>query len=237
MVALDILSATPIDGTPLDTRAASVTALVAAFLKALQLERPVLIGHSYGGLLALGLAASAGVEPSALALLAPAHPFAGYRPHVVAFYLTRWGRFWALCIPLAPSWAIRWAFNQAAGPAKNITSRHVAPHLRVLRHRDSLRRVLQILSTWETDMSLLRETMLAHPITLPALLLWGDHDAVVPIESASALDVSLAASERQTLTGCGHLLPEEATAACAALILEWLPKIPQGLPGRLARSF
>lgn len=222
IVALDLLSAGPLDGGPIDTHAPALAELVTGFLRALQLVRPVLIGHSFGGTLALWIAASHALPLQGLVLLAPAHPFAGYRPHVVAFYLTRWGRFLALCIPLAPRRAILWAYNQAAGPTGPITQQHLAPHLRVLRHRNSLRRVLAILSTWEADMTLLRKKLLARAIELPALLLWGEHDDIVPPTSAAALLLSLPASELHTLPGCGHLLPEEAPEACAGLIRAWL---------------
>jgi pimeloyl-ACP methyl ester carboxylesterase len=222
IVALDILSAAPIDQTPLDLTANALSTLIAQFLQAIQLANPIVIGHSYGGELALWLASVHEVPLAGLALLCPAHPFEGYRRHVVAFYLTRWGRFLALCIPIAPRFAILWAYNQAAGPTDPITARHLEPHLRVLRHRDTLRRVLQILSTWETDMSILRKALTAKPIILPTLLLWGDHDEVVPPESARGLEAVLPAFEHITLPGCGHLLPEEASEACGKLITTWL---------------
>ncbi len=234
IVALDLLSAAPVDGSPLDTHAPALAELITAFVLALELERPVVVGHSFGGTLALWIAANDALPLEGLVLLAPAHPFAGYRPHVVAFYLTRWGRFLALCIPLAPRRAILWAYNQAAGPTGPITLRHLAPHLRVLRHRDSLRRVLAILSSWEADMTLLRQKLLARQIELPALLLWGGHDDIVPPASAAALELLLPASERHTFNGCGHLLPEEAPAACAQLLTAWLEEPSASPQGRFA---
>ncbi len=234
VVALDLLSAAPVDGSPLDTHAPALAELVTGFLRALCLPRPVLVGHSFGGTLALWIAAKDALPLEGLVLLAPAHPFAGYRSHVVAFYLTRWGRFLALCIPLAPRRAILWAYNQAAGPTGPITLRHLAPHLRVLRHRDSLRRVLAILSSWEADMTLLRQKLLARTIELPALLLWGGHDDIVPPASAAALLLSLPAGELHTLPDCGHLLPQEAPADCAGLIRQWLAKLPAEQSARFA---
>ncbi len=220
IVALDLLSAQPESGE-LDMRSQSLAVLVANFAEALGLHEPVVIGHSHGGTLALWLATMPGVGVRSLILLSPAHPFAGYRSHVVAFYLTRWGRFLALCIPLAPSRMILWAYNQAAGTGR-ITLEHLKPHLRVLRSRTSLKRVLEILRTWEDDMILLRRAMEDRPIAQPTLLIWGDLDYVAPIASADALEQDLPASERVTLTGMGHLLPEEAPTQCADLIKTWL---------------
>jgi pimeloyl-ACP methyl ester carboxylesterase len=223
IVALDLLSAQPENGE-LDMHSHSLAVLVAHFAEAIGLHQPVVIGHSHGGTLALWLSTMPGVGVRSLILLSPAHPFAGYRSHVVAFYLTRWGRFLALRIPLAPSRMILWAYNQAAGTGR-ITLAHLKPHLRVLRSRASLKRVLEILRTWEDDMLLLRAAMAATPIAQPTLLVWGDLDYVAPIDSADALEQHLLASERVTLTGMGHLLPEEAPGICGSLIITWLTRI------------
>ena len=239
IVALDILSAAP-EGDVLDLHAEALADLVGHFMQCVRLESPIVIGHSHGGTLALWLAAAQGKkilhsEVQGLALLAPAHPFEGYRSHVVAFYLTRWGRFLALSIPLAPSWMILRAYNEAAGPGRPITMTHLRPYLRVLRNRDTLRRVLQMLHTWEADMMALRQVMLASPITRSALLIWGDHDTVVPLSTAAALELSLPASELAVLRGRGHLLAEEAPEQCGSLICAWLRRVDSRNPALSSR--
>jgi len=227
IIALDILSAET-GGHALDLRSRPLADLVAQFVQSIGLERPVVIGHSHGGTLALWLATMPEVGAKSLVLLCPAHPFQGYRSHVVAFYLTRWGRFLALSIPLAPRRAILWAYNQAAGSAARITLDHLKPHLRVLRNRNSLRRVLDILRTWETDMDGLRQAMTDQPVTQPTLLVWGDQDEIVPTSSYQGLERSLPSLEQVTLHGMGHLLPEEAPQECADLIKRWLVRLEAG---------
>jgi pimeloyl-ACP methyl ester carboxylesterase len=222
IIALDILSAQPSFG-PLDLRSELLANLIQQFLATVGMHRPIVIGHSHGGNLGLWLAAKGYI--SALALLCPAHPYGGYRSKVVAFYLTRWGRFLALSIPFAPSRAILWAYNEAAGPARSITLRHLKPHLVVLRNRNSLRRVLEILRTWEDDMTSLRYALAANPIQQPTLLLWGEKDVVVPAASAPGLLALLTAPDSRVLPGLGHLLPEEAPALCAGLITGWLDSL------------
>jgi pimeloyl-ACP methyl ester carboxylesterase len=221
IIALDILSATPVSGS-LEVTQAALTKLISHFLQAIGLDRPVLIGHSHGGALALRLAATHPAEFPGLILLSPAHPFGGYRSHVVNFYLTRWGRFLALSIPLAPSWMILRAYNQAAGPTGPIRMQQLKPYLRILRDRDALRRVLEMLHCWQEDMDQLSNLLLAAPLTQPVLLLWGDHDVIVPPDSSVALQQALPTSQLLTLAGRGHLLPDEAAADCAALIDLWL---------------
>jgi pimeloyl-ACP methyl ester carboxylesterase len=131
----------------------------------------------------------------------------------------------ALSIPLAPSWMILRAYNEAAGSKSRIRMRHLRPYLRVLRNRNTLRRVLEILKTWDEDMDGLREILTKAAIAIPTLLIWGDEDPVVPIASAAELEEHLADSERLTLVGMGHLLAEEAPEECARSVREWLVRL------------
>lgn len=238
IVALDILSAAPFAGE-LDTRAEALARLVGRFAQSIHLHKPVVVGHSHGGALALWLAAREdllGSEIQGLVLLCPAHPFAGYRPHVVAFYLTRWGRFLALSIPLAPRWMILRAYNEAAGPGRPITKAHLKPYMRVLRSRRTLRRVLQMLHTWEADMSDLRHSLLTSVVKQPTLLIWGDQDVVVPLASAAELERCLSAGELTVLPGRGHLLAEEAPEECGRLVRSWLARVESEKPAPVASA-
>ncbi|MGI4831560.1 MAG: alpha/beta fold hydrolase [Janthinobacterium lividum] len=228
IVAIDLLSVQPADRVKkLDVHQASLTSLINDFMKSMSLVQPILIGHSHGGVLALRLAATSLTELKGLVLMSPAHPFGGYRNHVVNFYLRQPGRMLALSIPLAPSWMILRAYNEAAGSKSRIRMHHLRPHLKVLRNRNTLRRVLEILKTWDEDMNGLREALKTAAVALPTLLIWGDEDPVVPIASAAELEEHLANSERVTLEGMGHLLAEEAPEECARLIREWLVRLDE----------
>ena len=225
IVAIDLLSAQPADRTKtLDVHQASLAGLIRDFMEKIGLVQPVLVGHSHGGVLALRLAATNPMSFQGLVLMSPAHPFGGYRSRVVNFYLRQPGRMLALSIPLAPRWLILRAYNQAAGSKNRILTRHLRPHLMVLRNRDTLRRVLEILKTWDEDMDGLRG-LLREAVVTPTLLIWGEEDPVVPIASAAELEKHLVRSERVTLEGMGHLLAEEAPEACARLIGEWLVRL------------
>ncbi len=112
IVAIDLLSAHPVDGArKLDVHQASLTRLVDDFMKSVGLVQPILIGLSYGGVLALRLAATTSTAFKGLVLMYPAHPFGGYRSRVVNFYLRQPGRILALSIPLASKWLILRAHN------------------------------------------------------------------------------------------------------------------------------
>ena len=177
IVAIDLLSAQPADrAKKLDVHQASLTRLIQGFMRSMGLVQPVVVGHSHGGVLALRLAAMNPTAVHGLVLMSPAHPFGGYRSHVVDFYLRQPGRMLALSIPLAPTWMILRAYNEAAGSKSRIRMRQLRPHLRVLRSRNTLRRVLDILKTWNEDMNGLRDILTLAPITVRTLLIWGDED-------------------------------------------------------------
>jgi pimeloyl-ACP methyl ester carboxylesterase len=222
IVALDMLSATPLSEEELTVNHETLATLIIHFAQSIELERPIVVGHSHGGALALRIAVTLREQVPGLVLMAPAHPFEGYRPHVVAFYLTRWGRFLALSIPIAPSWMILRAYNEASGPGNRVTMAQLKPYLRILRNRNTLRRVLDMLWHWEVDMAELRQLLLESPLKQSVLLIWGDHDVIVPIASAVGLQECLPHNDLIIVPGAGHLLAEEAPIECGRDITQWL---------------
>lgn len=65
------------------------------------------------------------------------------------------------------------------------------------------------------------ETALAG-LDIPALVLWGDHDQLVPAEQASLWQASLRHAEMTIFTDCGHLPHFEQPQAVAQRILDFL---------------
>ena len=56
----------------------------------------------------------------------------------------------------------------------------------------------------------------------PALLLWGEDDAYVPVAVAEAIADAHPGATVAVLPGCGHFLPEDAGDAIVPLVLEYL---------------
>lgn len=65
------------------------------------------------------------------------------------------------------------------------------------------------------------ETALAG-LDIPALVLWGDHDQLVPAEQAALWQSSLRHAEMTIFTDCGHLPHFEQPQAVAQRILDFL---------------
>ena len=80
--------------------------VIASFAKALGLERPLVVGHSLGGAIALSLALDHPEQVGGLALIAPAthpqeHVSPVFRALVIRSALLRWLVAWTLATPLS----------------------------------------------------------------------------------------------------------------------------------------
>lgn len=63
---------------------------------------------------------------------------------------------------------------------------------------------------------------LYHTIDTPTLILWGEHDAWIPIEKGHALHDIISGSQFQTIPCAGHLVQEEAPAVVLGHVLKFL---------------
>jgi pimeloyl-ACP methyl ester carboxylesterase len=60
-------------------------------------------------------------------------------------------------------------------------------------------------------------------VDCPTLILWGEHDAWIPIERGRALASRMPNAAFQPVPGAGHLVQEDAPEAVVAALLEFLP--------------
>jgi pimeloyl-ACP methyl ester carboxylesterase len=61
-------------------------------------------------------------------------------------------------------------------------------------------------------------------LTMPALILWGEEDRLIPLAAGQWLEEELPEAEFHALKGIGHLPMEEAPDATLALLRGWLAK-------------
>ena len=62
-------------------------------------------------------------------------------------------------------------------------------------------------------------------ITVPVLIIWGEHDAIVPIDSGRKLARAIPGSRWSVIEGCGHAPHEERPTETARLISAFLEEI------------
>ena len=57
---------------------------------------------------------------------------------------------------------------------------------------------------------------------IPTMIVWGDRDAVIPVDHARAAHALIAGSRLEILEGAGHLLPFEAASRFLPLLLDFM---------------
>jgi pimeloyl-ACP methyl ester carboxylesterase len=210
-------------GGGLDVNAAAVLAQ----MDARGIDRAVLVGHSYGGGVALRVASVAPSRVEALVLLASVGPGC----------LNGWD--WLLAAPLA-------------GPFCSLMAWHLTPWfgrvlMRVYARRQgreaAIRRHVNIYvwgyngwrhgPLWRTFLTEQRALMgeaagladTARAIRVPALVLSDRHDPMVPFRTAQALTSLIPDARLHVIEGAGHHLPLRAPEDVAAQITAFLDDI------------
>ena len=197
---------------------------VLAELDSRDIARAVLVGHSYGGGVALSAASLAPHRVEALILLASvgpgclngwdrllAAPGAGPVCSLVAWRLTPWlarARLARLARasgqPLAPGEHVNWdIWGHSRGDHHPLWRTFLTEQRALVREADQLASVLP-------------------GIRVPVLLLADPHDTLVPIETARRLEQSLPDASLRLIRGPGHHLPRRAPDEVASAIAGFL---------------
>jgi pimeloyl-ACP methyl ester carboxylesterase len=205
----------------IDPRLATTAEQVSSILAELDLHRPIVLGHSHGGAVAMSLAANHRHSVSSLVLISPAHPYFREADPLIRFYLSKPGQLFAHCMPWMPEWLQMIGLRRMAGPQSWDTPERLKPYRDNLRTPGTILHLLRLLQSWHNDMAGLRRA-LRHHLDTPTLVLWGECDRAVPLHSAPELRRHLQHSDLITLPGVGHRAAEEAPKLVANFIREWL---------------
>jgi magnesium chelatase accessory protein len=205
----------------LDATMSAIADIVLRMLDELQLDRPCLMGHSHGAAVALRIGRTRPEKVRSLVLLSPAHPYFKEGDPVVRFYLSLPGRLVAYSMPWYPRWVQMIGLRRMAGARSSDTLSRLKPYRDNLRTPGTISHLLRLLRTWHEDMAELRMLM-RKPVTLATLMLWGDSDKAVPVESASELRAHVERSELVVLPGVGHRPAEERAELTAEIVGQWM---------------
>jgi pimeloyl-ACP methyl ester carboxylesterase/uncharacterized membrane protein YbhN (UPF0104 family) len=193
-------------------------------LDACDVDRAVLVGHSFGGAVALSAASLAPQRVEAVVLLASvgpgcasvwdrvlAAPATGPLCALVAWKLTPWiararldmARRWA-GRSLRPEEHVNWqVWGHEANCRGTLWRTFLTEQRALLRELDELERALP-------------------SIEVPVLVLADPRDMLVPIETARCLAKSLPHARLQLISGAGHHLPRRAAGAVTDAITAFL---------------
>lgn len=201
--------------SPLDRQAA----MIWAFLDELGAERPVLVGHSLGGAVALAMALQRPEGTGALALLSPVTHVVREFPDIFAPLKTR------------PDW-LRWVVGQSiAAPMGHLTGRKITeavfapeapPDGVELRGGLVLMERAKGFVNGARDAGMLDAALAAQvrrygELAVPGGVLFAGADALLPPDEHGAAMVQYGL-DYEVLEGRGHVIPATAPAECADFV-------------------
>ncbi len=155
-----------------------------------------------------------------LILVSPANPFARGYQRVVKFYLSKPGGIFTRLAPFAPVPLWEYAMRRMCGRASRLHPDIGVGYRQPLRERGMTSHIRSSLQTFIAEIEAL-QPKLPHIRKIPTLLVWGDHDPVVELDSGRQLQQALGA-EMVVMPGIGHLPYEEAPDAFSRIVLEFL---------------
>jgi pimeloyl-ACP methyl ester carboxylesterase len=180
-------------------------------LDALEIERPLLVGHSFGGMLAAEMAATEPRRVKKLVLAAPAGLFVEEHPTADVFAMT-------------PHALVNAAFHdpqcEAAKALLTPPADPAAATEAIVTRVKALAAAGRFL--WPTGDRGLNERL--YRIKAPTLLLWGESDRIIPPVYAAAfkrLLVGAAHVQMKNLAAAGHALFAEQPKAAVDAIIEF----------------
>ncbi len=190
--------------------------IVVALLDSLRIQQAVLVGHSMGGQVALYTALYHRERVEALILLASS----GYLKQVkslyrLASYLPFASHYLSLYIHKPP---IELLLQEAVYRKKTLTKAMIHAYKQPLLDTNFAKGLLQLTRQREGDLS--PEQL--QQITQQTLVITGENDPLIPVETSKRLVRDLPNSRFESLKKCGHLLAEEQPKQTAAKIKVFL---------------
>jgi len=210
-----------------DYTPAFFAAFAAAFLDALAIERAAVVGNSLGGLAALRLALAAPDRVSALGLVDSAG--LGRELSLALRILTvpglgRLATLWHRTALGARMWALNVTALLLAHPRRAPTPwREQLYHM--ARRPGYLEATVASVRGGSTLVGQRRREILRDALpqlTMPTLIVWGEHDRIVPVKHARAAAARLPGSKLVVLPDCGHLPHVDAPDRFAAIVTDFL---------------
>jgi pimeloyl-ACP methyl ester carboxylesterase len=192
---------------------------VSSLLKRLQLEEVHVVGASWGGAIAMFLAAQS-KNIRSLVLAAPVNPWSNMGAGRIRFLNGRMGgallrMTWRVLRPLH-----RLALERMYGDPRRVPAGTIEGYSSLIMRPGRVHNILNTLRCWEKDVNALRAAI--PRIKAPSLLIWGTRDSAVDVRSGEALRQALPQCELALINDAGHLPFEETPDEFNRLVLDFL---------------
>ncbi len=210
---------------PPDYSPAYTASFVSSFLDSVGVERAVVVGNSFGGLVALHLALSEPTRVSALALSDSAGLGRVVNPMLVALS-SRGGGELATALAKTPPGAAQRAFRRALlmfarpwqTPLRWLKDQYKLAQLPNFTDAtlDSIRTVVGPLGQREVLLDQLPQ------LRMPTLIMWGIEDSMLPYSQAKEAIALVQDGSLELISNCGHLPHVERPERFASALREFL---------------
>ena len=175
------------------------------FLDELGIEKPHIVGHSLGGMLAAEMAALAPKEVARLVLVCPTGLWLDQVP--IPDFFT-----------FSPEQLVRSALHDPKGPVGKMLLAQFQDPRRLLDSYRCLASAGKFL--WPVPDKGLKKRI--HRLRMPTLVVWGASDGLIPTAYAEAFHVAIPDSRLVILNGAGHLPMLEQREAFVKAVCEFL---------------
>ncbi len=197
--------------------------VVSAFIKHLGIDEYILVGHSFGGLLALLLLLNKGFVgwPSALVLL-DAPVFLQNMPKVIQFFRNR---FWSsLALSIFPvAWIVRLGQREVFANPSLIPSELIDEYssaLLVSGTALALHRIAADLARWAAS----HQPLPLNTLHIPTAIIWGQRDGFAPVQQGVQLKEAIQNAQLTVIETAGHAPQEETPREMATILRDFLGK-------------
>ncbi|MCU1311904.1 MAG: alpha/beta hydrolase fold protein [Candidatus Angelobacter sp.] len=232
--APDLLNVGYSDRCNVDPSLQATAAEVVDFMDAVGLSAADVIGTSYGGTVAMMLAAIAPSRVQRLILVAPAHCGSEGVRWQSRLFSTRTGAIIAQSLYLAPAVIHGYFIKRMYAVPSRALPGTVKEYAAAIRIPGTITPLVKLMCCWNQNFKALAEAMPKIADT-PVLIIWGDKDVVVPVTTMNELVAHFQNPSTAIIKTAGHLpyeeLPEEFNLAVLDFLLIKVPHVREANVG------
>lgn len=203
-------------------------------LSELGLKQVDVVGSSWGGGVALLLAASNPELVRSLVLVSPVNPWSEFGRERVRFFsgalgaaLLRMGTPFSRPLHL-------WGLKRMYGDPRRMPAGTLEGYSRLFLRKGLARNIVGMLRSWEGDLEALKSA--TERVQAPTLLVWGTHDTAVDPGSAEILRAKMRNCKLEMIEGAGHVPFEETPDEFNRVTLDFLERVDTAQQGLIGRS-